>query len=890
MRAKRPARRALDDLDQDIRDHLTRETEEHIARGLSPEEARRQALLRFGNVALTMEDTRAVWVGPWLDELRQDLRYAFRTLRKNPGFTTIVILTLALGIGVNTAIFSLFNAIMLRTLPIQAPEALQFVAHGTGDRVGPGSNYPYFERIEARTDLFEGATTYLRKGLKVSAGDGVESARGQFAGGRYHAVVGVPIVLGRGFMADGDRGGADPHVAVISDGYWARKFGRDPRVVGRTLVIDGESIAIIGVTAPGFEGLDPGSRVDITLPLALRAIKTPDVLTDHGTWMGDMPIVVRLKPGVTSAQAASAVDTIFQHYIAEPENAWLTKMPGWTQVRAALLPANRGTGGLRAQYAGSLQVLLAMVAVVLLIGCANVANLLVARGRARAKEVAVRLSIGASRRRLVRQFLTESLLLALMGGAGGFALAQMGVAAIAAMVGGGPNPIVLDLRPDAGVLLFTIIVSLLTGVLFGLAPALGATRVNLTPALKTAGAGAATPRTSGGRWPARQVLVGLQIALCVLLVAGAGLLTQTLRNLQMRDGGFDRGRVLLFSLDAGGTALKPERLPALCEALLDRLTSRGDVLSGSCSRNIPVNTRGNARPLDVPGAPPQPQNARLVFTNMVTPGYFRTLGIDILNGRVFDAHDSATAERVAVINRATARFFFGSDNPIGRQVHFFSDDAHRMTVVGIVEDTIQRSLRDDPPRIVYTPLAQLIEPEPLLTVALRTRADPMTLAAAVRPDVRALDGAVVIDYIRTMDQQIGETLVRERLLAMLSGAFGILALVLSCVGLYGVVSYDVTRDLRDLGIRFALGAQRGDVLRQVVGRALSVSSLGVIAGIAAALAATQLLSSLLFGVTARDPVILTAAAALLLLTTLIASYLPARRAARVDPVVVLRAE
>jgi predicted permease len=886
MRAKPPGRRALDGLDQDIRDHLARETEDNIARGLTPEEARRQAMLRFGNVALTMEDTRAVWVGPWLDELRQDLRYAFRTLGKNPGFTTIVVLTLALGIGVNTAIFSLFNAIMLRTLPIQAPEALQFVAHGTGDRVGPGSNYPYFERIQARSDLFEGATTYLRKSFKVSAGDGVESARGQFAGGSYHAVVGVPIVLGRGFMSDRDRGGADPHVAVISDGYWARKFGRDPQAVGRTLVIDGESIAIIGVTAPGFEGLDPGSRVDITLPLALRAMTSPDFLADHGTWMGDMPIAVRLKPGVTSAQAASAVDTLFQQYIAEPDNTWLTKMPGWTQIRATLVPANRGTSGLRRQYAGSLQVLLAMVAVVLLIGCANVANLLVARGSARAKEVAVRLSIGASRRRLVRQFLTESLLLAIIGGIGGFALAQMGVATIAAMVGGGANPIVLDLQPDAGVLVFTIIVSLLTGILFGLAPALGATRVNLTPALK---AGAASPRAARGRWPARQLLVGVQIALCVLLVAGAGLLTRTLRNLETRDGGFDRGRVLLFSLDASGTAFKAEQLPPLCEALLERLTSRGDVLSGSCSRNIPVNSRGNARPLDVPGAPPQPQNARVVFTNMVTPGYFRTLGVSVLNGRVFDAHDSATSEKVTVINRSTARFFFGGENPIGRQVHFFQD-SNQMTVVGVVEDTVQRSLRDEPPMIVYTPLTQLIEPEPTLTVALRTRAEPMMLAAAVRPELRALNGAAVIDYIRTMDQQIGETLVRERLLAMLSSAFGILALVLSCVGLYGVVSYDVTRDIRDLGIRLALGAQRGDVLRHVVGKALSVSSLGVLAGIAAALGVTQLLASLLFGIAARDPLTLTAAAALLLLTTLAASYLPARRAARVDPVVVLRME
>jgi predicted permease len=881
-------RRLLESLARDIRDHLDHEIDDLIARGLPPDEARRQAMLKFGSLALAQEDTRALWVWPWLDALRQDLRYALRTFWRHPNFAITIILTQALGIGTNTAIFTLFDAIMLRTLPIPASERLQFVAQGTGERVGVGSNYPYFERIRARRDLF-GAAVYLRgDNLKVSAGDGVEKTSGQYVSGGYHAVVGVPIVLGRGFMADDDRGSTDPRVAVISDGYWTRKFARDPNVIGKTMSIDGQTIAIIGVTAPGFDGLDPGSRVDITLPLALRALTSPDLLTDHGTWLGDMPIVVRLKSDVTPVQAASAVDTLLQQYIAEPENAWLTTMSNWSHVRATLLPANQGTGGLRTRYAATVQVLLAMVAVVLLIGCANVANLLVARGSARAREVAVRLSIGASRARLVRQFLTESLLLALIGGTIGFALARLGVAAIATLVGSGPNPIFLELTPNPRVLLFTIAVSLLTGILFGLAPALAATRVSLTPALKTSASASSSAGASARRWSARRVLVGLQIALCVLLVAGAGLLTRTLRNLQTRDTGFDGSRVLLFTLDASGTSFKPEQLPTLCDALIERLTSRRDALSGSCSRNIPVNTRGNASPLEVPGVPPQPQNARLVFSNMVSPGYFRTLGISVLSGRVFDPRDAMTSQRVAVINRATARFFFGNDSPIGRSIHFSGNDAHPMTVVGLVEDTIQRSLRDEPPMIVYTPLTQLTEPESMLTVALRTQQDPRALAATVRPEVRALNGAVVVDYIRTMDQQIGDILIRERLLGMLSSSFGILALLLSCVGLYGVVSYDVTRNLRELGIRIALGAQRGDVLRQIVGKALSVSSLGVLAGIIAALAATRLLASLLFGITARDPLTLIGAAALLTLTTLMASYLPARRAARVDPVVVLR--
>jgi predicted permease len=879
-------RQPLDGLEEDIRDHIERETEDNIDRGMPPDEARRQAMLRFGNIALVTEDTRAVWAPPWLEHLHQDLRYAFRMLRRNPGFAATVVLTLALGIGANTAIFSVFEAIMLRTLPIQAPDELFFIAHGSGNRAGPGSNYPYFERIRARTDVFAGVTTYVRSTLKVSAGDGIENTQGQFVSGTYHAVVGVPMILGRGFASEDDRGAAGEPAAVISDRYWTRKFGRDREVLGRTLMIDGRPVPIVGVTAPNFDGLDPGTHFDITLPLAVKALDAPDFLTLHETWT-DNPIVARLNPGITSGQAASAVDAVFQQYLSEPQNVWLRKIPGWDHVRASLLAASRGTAGLRDQYATSLRVLIAMVGVVLLIGCANVANLLMARGTARAKEVAVRLSIGAGRRRLIRQFLTESMLLALIGGALGFALARIAVAAIAALVGTGPNPILLDLQPNATVLTFTIAMSVLTGILFGLAPAYSCTRVDLASALKAAGA---VIREPGRRWSTRQVLVAVQVGFCVLLVSGAGLLGRTLQNLQTRGSGFDRSNVLMFSLDVRGTSLRAEQLPKLCDDLLARLTSRSDVLSGSCSRNIPVNSRGNARPLEVPDRPPQPLNARLVFTNMVTPDYFRTFGIRVVSGRVFDSHDRAGTANAAVLNRAAARFFFANENPIGRTVHFFKDENNPLTIVGVVEDTIQWSLRQDPPMTVYTPLAQLREPEFMVTVALKTRQDPLALASSVGPEVRALSAHLVVDYVRTMDQQIGATLVRERLLALLSSAFGVLALVLSCIGLYGVVSYDVARRVRDLGIRLALGAQRRDVVRQVIGGALTMSSVGVLSGLLAAFVATRLLSSLLFGITARDPLTLASAAALLVVTTLLASYLPARRASSVDPIAVLRAE
>ncbi len=883
----RRAKRALDGLADDIRDHIDRQTQENIDRGMAPEEARRQALLKFGNVALVREDTRAVWVRAWLEQLGQDIRYALRTLRRNPAFATTVILTLALGIGANTAIFSLFQAIMLPSLPIHAADELYFVAHGA--RGTPSANYPYFERVRARTDLFAGVTTYLRgRTVKVSTGESIETARAQFVSGHYHAVVGVPMALGRGFTSDDDRAGAGPLVAVISDGYWARKFGRDPQILGRTLTIDGRPLSIVGVTAAGFDGLDPGTRVDVTLPFAVTTLDTPKFLTDHGTWLGDMPIVVRLKPGVESVQADSAIEVLFQGYLSESDNAWLRKLPGWDRVHASLSPANRGTAGLRNQYSSSVQILMAMVGIVLLIGCANVANLLVARGTARAKEVAVRMSIGAGRLRLVRQFLTESLLLALLGGVLGFGLARVSVNAIGGMVSGASNPVYLNLQPNATVLAFTLAVSMLTGLLFGLAPAVRTTRVDMSPALKSTGT--TVIRQTRGRWSPRQVLVSVQVGLCVLLVSGAGLLGQTLRNLETRPTGIDRHNLLLFSLDARGTPFAAERVPALCEDLVARTVSRAGVISGSCSRNLPINSRGNAGPLEVPGAPPQPLNARMVFTNMVTPDYFRTFGIGVVAGRMFDARDSANAQKVAIVNRALARFFFGKDDAVGRSVHFYKDDANPMTIVGIVEDATQRSLREEPPMTIYTPLAQLRQPEGLVTVALRTTDNPSSLAGPMRAEVRALAPDVVVDDFRTMEQQIGAELVRERLLAMLSMAFAALAVVLSCVGLYGVVTYDVSRSLRDLGIRMALGAQRLDVLRQVIRGAALISSIGIAVGLLATLAGTRVVGSLLFGVTARDPLTLAAAAALLMLTTVIASYIPARRASRIDPALVLRTE
>jgi predicted permease len=486
----------------------------------------------------------------------------------------------------------------------------------------------------------------------------------------------------------------------------------------------------------------------------------------------------------------------------------------------------------------------------------------------------------------VRQLLVESIQLSLLGGALGLVFAQAGVEAIVDLLASGANPILLDVQLNRTVLAFTIGLSTLTGIVFGLAPAFGVTRVDLAHALKVAGQGAAN---SHG-WVSRHVLVGGQIALCVLLVSAAGLLGRTLRGLETREGGFERENVMMFTMDVEGTAFPAERFPQLCDELIDRLTPTYQLLAGSCSTSVPVHTRGNARPLVVPGGPSRSTEESLVFMNRISPEYFRAQGIQVVEGRALDSNDSESSEKVAVISRSAAAFFFGDENPIGRRVHFHNAEDVLFTVVGIVEDATQWSLRDDPFRTIYTPLTQLLEPETTLTVTLRSRRDPREFMGSVRAEVAALDSDVVVDYVRTMDQQIGGTLVRERVLALLSSAFGVVALVLSCVGLYGVIAYDVTRTARDIGIRLALGGQPGYVLGRVLGSAAGVTTLGVSIGLVATWFATRVLSSLLFGVTPRDPLTLAFAAAVIALTCLLAGYLPARRASRIDPVMVLRSE
>jgi predicted permease len=816
-----------------------------------------------------------------IDSLLQDIRYALRSLRRTPAFAAAAIATLALGIGANTAIFSLMNAVMLRTLPVTAPQELYFIAHGSPGQMSTAANYRWLERVRQRDDVFAGVTAYNIRDFKVSSDDGVQQVVGQYVSGNYHALAGVPMAFGRGFSSEDDRASGSSPIAVISDAYWARRFGRDPQVLGRMLRVGAHPVTIVGVTAPGFEGLQPGRSVEITLPLSIRVQDEPTFLTWADSWTS-MPLVARLKPGVDARQAQSVVQVIFREHVSQPEIRGFGRMPSGEPRTAVLLPAARGHDRLRDQYAMPLAVLMGMVGLVLLIACVNVANLLLVRGAARAREMAVRMAVGASRGRLVRQLTVESVIMAVVGGAIGLLLASWGTQFVGAFFRQSQNPVVIDLQPDGTVLLFAAAVSLVTGTAFGVMPAFKATRLTLTPALNLGHADASAARG----WLGRKALVAAQIALSLVLVFGAALLVRTLRNLQYVDGGFATENVLVFTLDSLDTAVPAGRMAGLCDEVLTRLRGRAGVASASCSTMSPVGGAFQILRLREP-RPPAGTDAADVFINRVTPDYFATFGVNLLRGRRFSPQDTATSPRVAILSETTSRFYFGTTDTIGRTIGIGAPQP--IVVVGVVKDARQQ-LRDLPPRMVYLPIAQSPFPPLLLTAAIRTTDGTTPIARLIPTEVRQVSRDVAVSAVRTMRQQIEATLIGERLLATLSTAFGGLALILACIGLYGVMSYDVARRRRDIGIRLALGADRSTVLHGVMCQAAVITASGLLAGLVAASLASQLVAGFLFELTPRDPGTLGVTVLLLALTAMLAGYFPARRAARVDPVVALRAE
>jgi predicted permease len=1003
-------KRMLENLDQDIRDHIEIETQDNIARGMPPEEARYAAMRKFGNVRRVQEETREVWSFVWLEQLLQDIRFDLRMLGKSPGFAAVAILTLALGIGANTAIFSLIDAVMLRSLPVENPSQLVLLKwgarkspniqgyqsfgdcptdmrRGAANPSGCSFSEPMFRKI-VQANVFSGTAAFANTGRLNLTGNGPAAViGGQLVSGDFFRTMGLKAAVGRLLDAADDTPSAAP-VTVLNYGYWQSAFGGSREVVGRTVELNNVPFTIVGVAESRFTGITPGSDYDVWLPLSdgqrigtssSGPMSWNDRQADVAFWW--LTIIGRLKPEKRLAETQAAVSGLFQNEMlhgsvplfhgggmAGPPTsppgppaggaavrremamgdmpAPLPLMPGTGPIEApkkapkgaapqaagdkptvmfapseaapasspttlstaadnpelTLVPAQSGLTGDRTRYSDPLYVLMLSVGIILLIACANVAGLMLARAAARQKEMAVRLALGAGRTRIVRQLLTESVMLSAAGGALGILFAYRGAHAIVSFVSSNQTrPLGFAMGIDLRVLGFTVAISLITGIFFGLAPAFRSARVDLTPALKD-GEGSSASWGHGGKWfSMSNALVVAQVALAIVVLVGAGLLVRSLANLRSVDVGFDSHNVLIFGIDPTLIGYKGHQVDSFYRDLQGRLSETPGVRSASYSM-MPLLSGGLMITMFHWPGTPQDQESEADMLG-VGPNFFETLRIPFLVGRAFNASDfeisasndaptPTSAATPVIVNQAFVEKYVGKENPIGKQFGFGDSpgDAHGPAsagyqIVGVVRDSKYNDLRREIHAMMYIPQTAVAA-----SFELRTAADPQAILPAIRNVVAQVNANLPLFDVKTESEQIDRLLFQERLVARLSSFFGLLALVLACIGLYGLLSYEVSRRTREIGIRLALGAQAGDVLRLVVKQGIVLALVGAAAGIGVALGVTRYLTSMLYDVHANDPLTIIAVAVLLTLVALAACYIPARRAMRVDPIVALRYE
>jgi predicted permease len=888
------------DLAHELHFHQDMLTADQERLGYSHETALLNARRKMGNTTLMTEYSRDAWIVAWFDALKRDLRYAVRSFLRYPGFTLIALATLALGIGANTAIFGLVDAVMLRSLPVNRPGELLAIR---------GSfSYWRFEQIRDRTEVFRGVIgARAFDDVTVTSGSQpLGRVTAELVSGNYFEVLGVQPILGRSITPDDDRSAGAGPVAVISYGFWQRAFAGSQDALGRTIALRAglvgggtsgfeptapqqpdqqtTAVTVIGVAPSEFFGDTVGRLVDVWVPITMQPELMPGrawLTRRTASWVN---IMGRMRPGISEEQARESLIRTYRQIRSDEIGSSITdeQRRNLANIRLTVDPGEKGFGQIRRQFSQPLLILMTVVTLVLLIACLNVANLLLARATARQHEISMRLSLGASRGRLVRQLLTESVLLAGIGGVLGLGLAGLGTRILIALVSGEAQQISLRLSPDARILGFTLGVSLLSGIVFGLVPALFGTRRELQHMLKD------SSRTVGSR--GARALVATQVAVSLVLLVGCGLFLRTLYNLKAETLGYDRGGLIIVRVDPVAAGYTGDGLGSKMLALMHRLAALPGVRSATFSENGLFSGTESGTPIVVEGFTPASDDDRVARFDQAGPGYFTNLGVPMMLGRDFIEQDGPGAPRVAIINDTMARFYFANQNPIGQHFDVRGPSDVTLEVVGVARDVQDHDLRSPRVRRFYVSYLQPIDGITTANFEIRAAGHMTSLFGPIRAEVEQFDPKLQVLSLKTAQALVDNSILTERLIAKLSTFFGGSALVLAAIGLYGVMSYTVARRTTEIGVRMALGAQRSDVASLVLRDILRLITVGSLVGVLAAVLFARYVESLMFGLKPHDPATIVASVAVLGLIGLIAGYLPARRAARIDPILALRAE